>query len=200
VRPWRGRKGAAWSVGSVEGSNNRSCPPVQGSKPRPVPSVRVCRVPARCPVSEDAHTAQEVVERTKDRLACAADDCALFMYGTVPNLAIAINVLRLRGFRYVTNWTWDKIKTGTGYWNRNRHEHLLLGIKGNIPCPAPGQQWESLLSFKATEHSAKPEQFLKMIEEYFPNLPKIELNRRGPPRSGWSSWGLEAEESTPETD
>ena len=125
------------------------------------------------PVSEDAHTAQEIVERTKDRLACAADDCALFMYGTVPQLAIAIDVLRLRGFRYVTNWTWDKIKAGTGYWNRNRHEHLLLGIKGNVPCPAPGQQWESLLSIEATEHSAKPEQFLEMIEAYFPNLPKI---------------------------
>jgi ParB-like chromosome segregation protein Spo0J len=152
------------------------------------------------PVSEDAHTAQEIVERTKDRLACAADDCALFMYGTVPHLAIAIDVLRLRGFRYVTNWTWDKIKAGTGYWNRNRHEHLLLGIKGNVPCPAPGQQWESLLRIEATEHSAKPEQFLEMIEAYFPNLPKIELNRRGPPRPNWSAWGLEAEESTPDTD
>ena len=29
------------------------------------------------------------------------------------------------------------------------------------------------------EHSAKPEQFLELIEQYFPNLPKIELNRRG---------------------
>lgn len=145
------------------------------------------------PVSDDAHTAEEIVERTKDRLACAADDCALFMYATVPHLAIAIDVLRLRGFRYVTNWAWDKVKAGTGYWNRNRHEHLLLGIKGNIPCPAPGQQWESLLSIEATKHSAKPEQFLEMIERYFPNLPKIELNRRGPARPGWSAWGNQAD-------
>jgi N6-adenosine-specific RNA methylase IME4 len=28
-------------------------------------------------------------------------------------------------------------------------------------------------------HSAKPEIFLEMIEQYFPTLPKIELNRRG---------------------
>jgi hypothetical protein len=32
-----------------------------------------------------------------------------------------------------------------------------------------------------------------MIEEYFPTLPKIELNRRGPPRPGWHAWGNEVE-------
>jgi N6-adenosine-specific RNA methylase IME4 len=42
-------------------------------------------------------------------------------------------------------------------------------------------------------HSEKPEVFLKMIEEYFPNLPKIELNRRGPARPDWEAWGNEAE-------
>jgi N6-adenosine-specific RNA methylase IME4 len=147
------------------------------------------------PVSEDAHTAQEIVERTKDRFACAAEDCALFMWTTVPHLAIAIEVLRLRGFRYVSNFVWDKIKVGTGYWSRNRHEHCLLGIKGNIPCPAPGEQFESLFSILATEHSAKPECFLEIIGQYFPHLPKIELNRRGPPRPGWNAWGLEVQQA-----
>jgi N6-adenosine-specific RNA methylase IME4 len=144
-------------------------------------------------VSENAHTPEEIVERTKDRAACAADDCAWFMWTTVPHLANAIDVMRLRGFKYVSSWAWDKINVGTGYWNRNRHEILLLGIKGKVPCPAPGQQWESLLSVPSTEHSAKPEQFLEMIEQYFPTLPKIELNRRGPPRPGWDAWGNEAE-------
>jgi len=144
-------------------------------------------------VSDTAHSPEEIVERTKDRAACAADDCAWFAWTTVPHLAIAIDVLRLRGFRYVSSWAWDKINVGTGYWNRNRHEILLLGIKGNVPCPAPGQQWESLLSIASVEHSAKPEQFLEMIEQYFPTLPKIELNRRGPLRPGWDAWGNEAE-------
>jgi N6-adenosine-specific RNA methylase IME4 len=58
----------------------------------------------------------------------------------LPHLAIAIDVLRQRGFAY---------------------------------C------------------SAKPECFLEMIEQYFPNLPKIELNRRGPARPGWDAWGNE---------
>jgi hypothetical protein len=32
-----------------------------------------------------------------------------------------------------------------------------------------------------------------MIEELYPTLPKIELNRRGPARPGWDCWGWEAE-------
>jgi N6-adenosine-specific RNA methylase IME4 len=36
------------------------------------------------------------------------------------------------------------------------------------------------------EPTAKPEAVLELIEAYFFNLPKIELNRRGPARPGWS--------------
>jgi len=59
-------------------------------------------------VSEYAHTAAETVERTKDRFECAASDCVLFMWATVPTLAVAIDVLRLRGFTYVSNYAWGK--------------------------------------------------------------------------------------------
>jgi len=143
------------------------------------------------PVSEDAHTPEEIVQRTAERFACAADDCVLFMWTTVPHLAVALEVMRLRGFRYVSNYTWGKDRAGTGYWNRNKHEHLLIGVKGTIPAPAPGTQWDSLIVAAKGEHSAKPECFLEMIEKYFPTLPKIELNRRGPPRPGWHAWGNE---------
>ena len=43
-------------------------------------------------------------------------------------------------------------------------------------------------------HSVKPEKVLEMIEHYFPNLPKIELHRRGPARPGWDAWGAEVME------
>jgi N6-adenosine-specific RNA methylase IME4 len=39
----------------------------------------------------------------------------------------------------------------------------------------------------------KPDAALEMIESYYPNLPKIELHRRGAARPGWASWGNEAE-------
>jgi N6-adenosine-specific RNA methylase IME4 len=45
------------------------------------------------------------------------------------------------------------------------------------------------------EHSAKPEAGLELIESYFPNLPKIKLNRRGPARPRCSAWGNEVAET-----
>jgi N6-adenosine-specific RNA methylase IME4 len=128
----------------------------------------------------------------------AADDCALFLWATVPMLREAIRVLEAWGFEYRSDAMWDKIHIGTGYWFRNRHEVFLLGVKGEIPCPAMGDQFASVFTIARKEHSAKPEQFLELIEQYFPNLPKIELNRRGPTRPGWDAWGNEAEATSVE--
>jgi N6-adenosine-specific RNA methylase IME4 len=81
---------------------------------------------------------------------------------------------------------------GLGYWVRDKHEVLLIGKRGSPPAPAPGTQSASVIAAPVGAHSAKPEAFLELIEGYFPTLPKIELNRRGPARSGWDAWGLEA--------
>jgi N6-adenosine-specific RNA methylase IME4 len=70
---------------------------------------------------------------------------------------------------------------------------MLIGVRGTIPAPAPGENWDSLIIAPVGEHSAKPECFLEMLETYFPTLPKIELNRRGPPRPGWHAWGNEVQ-------
>lgn len=148
------------------------------------------------PVSRDAHTAAEIVERTKDRFAVADDNCVCFMWATIQHLAIAIDVLRLRGFEYKSSYAWGKDKIGLGYWSREKHEILLIGVKGKIDCPAQGTQRESLIMAPRGEHSAKPELFLEMIESYFPTLPKIELNRRGPARQGWTAWGNQASAQT----
>ena len=63
---------------------------------------------------------------------------------------------------------------------------------GNLAAPATNTGEEQQSESWYREHSAKPEIFLKMIEAYFPTLPKIELNRRGPARDGWDAWGNEA--------
>ena len=143
----------------------------------------------------DAHTPEEIVERTRERWTCAADDCVALMWSTNQHLAIALDVLRLRGFRYVSNCCWGKEAAGTGRWNRSRHELMLIGVRGAVECPAPGTQWDSLVLAPKSAHSAKPECFLDMIEDYWPTVPKIELNRRGPPRPGWAAWGNEVEDA-----
>jgi len=124
----------------------------------------------------------------------AAKDCVLWLWATVPMLEDALAVMRAWGFKYKSHYCWTKDRAGTGYWSRVNHELLLIGTRGAIPCPAPGTQWNSTIAAARGRHSAKPEIFLRMIEEYYPTLPKIELYRRGPSRAGWDAWGNEVEE------
>lgn len=131
--------------------------------------------------------------KERDVGSLAADDCVLFLWGTVPMLPQALEVMAAWGFSYKTNFEWRKDRIGTGYWNRNRHEHLLVGTRGNVPAPAMGDQFESSIEAPVGEHSAKPEKFYEIIEAYFPTLPKIELNARVA-RPGWARWGYEAPE------
>lgn len=135
------------------------------------------------------------VIKARDVPSITAKDCVLLLWATIPMLPHALTVMAAWGFDYKSHYAWGKDKIGTGYWSREKHELLLIGTRGDIPCPAPGKQWESLVLAPRGKHSEKPEVFLEMIEEYFPNLPKIELNRRGPPRTGWAAWGDEASEA-----
>jgi N6-adenosine-specific RNA methylase IME4 len=121
----------------------------------------------------------------------AAKECVLFLWATAPMLKAALRVMENWGFEYKSHFIWGKDRIGNGYWNRNRHELLLIGTRGGIPAPAMGEQWESLIHAPLGEHSAKPDAFYDLIEAYFPNLPKIELNARRA-RPGWDVWGLEA--------
>lgn len=138
----------------------------------------------------------------RDVAAIAADDCALFLWVTTPMLANGafLHVLKAWGFEGKSCIVWAKNKAGTGYWARDKAEHLIIATRGNVPCPAMGDQCESLIFAPVGAHSAKPECFAEIIEIYFPNVPKIELNRRGPPRPGWDAWGAEAEDANEESD
>lgn len=129
----------------------------------------------------------------RDVPSIAAPDCVLFLWATAPMLPHALLVMSAWGFDYRSHVIWQKDRIGTGYWFRNAHELLLVGVKGNIPAPAMGTQAHSVIAAEVGAHSAKPESFLELIEEYFPTLPKIELNRRGPARPGWDAWGNEAD-------
>ena len=113
------------------------------------------------------------------------------MWATVPMLPHALEVMKAWGFDYRSHCVWLKNRVGTGYWFRNVHELLLIGIKGDVPAPAPGTQWESAFDADAGDHSEKPREAYEMLEAYFPTLPKIELNAKRR-REGWDAWGAEA--------
>lgn len=125
----------------------------------------------------------------------AADDSVLFLWATVPMLPDALRVMDAWGFDYKSHCIWAKDRIGTGYWFRNQHELLLVGTRGNVPAPAMGTQIASLVDAPVGRHSEKPVEFYELIEGYFPNLPKIELNARAE-RPGWDAWGYEAPEQS----
>ncbi|QMV03985.1 hypothetical protein GHV40_00930 [Devosia sp. D6-9] len=151
----------------------------------------------------------------RDVRSIAAKDCVLFMWATVPMLIEAICVLDAWGFLlinrdpetgflmpdksrcgYVSHWAWLKQRIITGYWNRGKHEVLLIAKRGNPVAPAMGEQLPSWLDdmaieADATQHSVKPDVFAEWIERLWPDTPKIELNARRK-RPGWDVWGLEA--------
>lgn len=127
----------------------------------------------------------------RDVASIAADDCVLFLWSTVPFEADAHAVIEAWGFEYVSQVAWRKPRQGTGFWFINVHEVLLVAKRGDVPAPAPGTQWLSVIDAPMGEHSEKPEIFYELIEAYFPNVPKIELNARRQ-REGWDAWGFEA--------
>ena len=94
------------------------------------------------------------------------------------------------GFTYRSHIVWVKNRQGSGYWVRNCHELLLIGTRGNIPAPAPGQQYRSVIEANTASHSEKPPQFAEIIEDMFPHAALLEMFARKP-RLGWDVWGNE---------
>lgn len=124
--------------------------------------------------------------------AAPARDCVLFCWATVPMLEDALEWMAEYGFSYRSHCVWVKDRPGTGYWFRNQHELLLVGVRGEVPAPAPGTQFPSVMEAPVGRHSEKPPAAAAMIEALFPTTPKLELFARAP-RAGWDTWGAEAE-------
>jgi hypothetical protein len=68
--------------------------------------------------------AQEIMKRPVREIA--ADDCVLFL-GDRADAGRGDGRRAGVGFRYVSHFVWNKNRVGTGYWNRNKHELLLIG-------------------------------------------------------------------------
>jgi N6-adenosine-specific RNA methylase IME4 len=143
--------------------------------------------------SADRHYKTMPTEEIKAFRVPAADDCVLFLWATVPMLPQALEVMAAWGFTYKTNFVWIKQdRIGTGYWNRNCHEHLLVGTRGRILAPAPSERTSSVICAAVTQHSEKPLAAYQLIEAYYPDVPRLEMFARSQ-RPGWDVCGNEVE-------
>ena len=138
----------------------------------------------------DNHYPTMDLEGLKEIEVPAAKDCALFMWATAPMLIEAIELLGWWGFEYKTHLVWEKDKIGTGYWARSKHELLLIATKGNVVAPEMGTQPASVIPSPVGAHSEKPAKFRALIEDLFPNVPKLEMFARQS-HEGWEAWGNE---------
>jgi N6-adenosine-specific RNA methylase IME4 len=120
------------------------------------------------------------------------------LYLWVPNalLAEGLEVMKRWGFTYKTNLIWYKIRKdggpdgrGVGFYFRNVTEIVLFGIRGSLRTLQPGRTQVNIMSTRKREHSRKPDEQYKLIEQCSPG-PFLELFARHP-RVGWSQWGNE---------
>lgn len=122
------------------------------------------------------------------------------LYLWVPNALLpdGLKVLSAWGFEYKSNLVWHKIRQdggsdgrGVGFYFRNVTEILLFGVRGkNARTLAPGRRQVNYLATRKREHSRKPDEQYKIIEDCSPG-PYLELFARGT-RPNWVAFGNQA--------
>lgn len=131
----------------------------------------------------------------------AAERSHLYLW--VPNALLpdGLRVLEAWGFTYKSNLIWHKVRKdggsdgrGVGFYFRNVTEMILFGVRGkNVRTEAPGRRQVNLLATRKREHSRKPDEQYKIIEDCSWG-PRLELFARGE-RKGWHCWGNQADDS-----
>ena len=139
-------------------------------------------------------TLEEILALPVEQLA--AEQSHLYLW--VPNALIleGLRVMEAWGFTYKTNLVWMKVRKdgapdgrGVGFYFRNVTELILFGVRGSLRTLPPGRRQVNALVTRKREHSRKPDEQYRLIEECSPG-PYLELFARHA-RPGWSQWGNE---------
>ena len=122
----------------------------------------------------------------------ADKDCLLFLWATGVKLDVAIRVGVAWGFKYVTiAFVWHKRRPNPGNYTMSECELVLVFKRGAIPKPRGARNVRQFISERCGQHSVKPREVRRRIEEMFPEQRKIELFARCP-EEGWTGWGNES--------
>jgi N6-adenosine-specific RNA methylase IME4 len=130
----------------------------------------------------------------------AAPTAHLYLWCPNAMLPEGIEVMKAWGFTYKSNLIWHKIRKdggsdgrGVGFYFRNVTELILFGVQGkNARTLAPGRRQVNMIAARKREHSRKPDEQYKIIEQCS-RAPFVELFARGT-RRGWETWGNQAKE------
>jgi len=118
------------------------------------------------------------------------------LYMWCPNALLleGLTIMKEWGFTYKTNIVWYKVRKdggpdgrGVGFYFRNVTELLLFGIRGSMRTLKPGRRQVNIIRTRKEEHSKKPQEAYRLIEECSPG-PFLELFARERVK-GWHQWG-----------
>lgn len=139
-----------------------------------------------------------------------AKHCHFYLWVTNNFLPDGLEVMKVLGFRYVTNIVWTKRIMGIGQYFRGQHELCLFGVRGsgyklrskvrNIPSnltalPPPG----AVLYTDTGRHSEKPAEFFDIVRRRTRAARRLNMFSRNV-REGFDAWGYEAPAPVDETD
>lgn len=142
----------------------------------------------------------------------AARDAHLFMWFTNPGMfgnrfsnVTPEDIAKAWGFQFKTVLTWVKTtdegqinRGGMGWYFRGCTEHVLYATRGKAGIPSHLREPNVLLAPKS-RHSAKPPEFMELVERVIPDARRLELFCRTP-RPGWTSWGNEVTDESTDLD
>ena len=119
------------------------------------------------------------------------DNAVLFLWVTSPLLEESFEVIKGWGFKYKTSFIWDKVDHNMGHYNSVRHEFLLIATKGSC-TPDNKVLYNSVQRIVRTEHSAKPKEFMNIIDDLYVYGDRLEMFAREKHKDSWLYWGNEA--------
>jgi N6-adenosine-specific RNA methylase IME4 len=116
-------------------------------------------------------------------------DSYLFLWAPHSMLKEALEVVEAWGYQYCSQVVWIKPEMGRGRYFRICHEHLLVGVRGDVKIfnDKSLRSWH-MVSREGLDHSEKPEYFRKLIEKATCG-PYVELFARKEEVPGWVTWG-----------
>ena len=125
-------------------------------------------------------------------------DAIIYMWVTNPKLDWGIELGKHWGFDFKTvAFVWEKQGPLQGHYTMGETEQVLVFKKkgGKIPQPRGARNVRQFLSERKREHSRKPDEIRRRIEEIHPTQSKLEMFARTAPE-GWDVWGNETDKFT----
>ena len=122
-------------------------------------------------------------------------DSLIYMWVTSPFVAIGIDIAEHWGFDFKTiAFVWDKTIALRGSYTMGATEQVLVFKKkgGKIPQPRGIRNARQFLSERKREHSRKPDEIRRRIEQMHPTQSKLEMFARTQ-SPGWDVWGNETD-------